>query len=78
MFSVVKNYILENNSKDWDAQTVNGLASCIIDNAKKYNVSMPIVEQINRVLFENVPATEAIKNLFNREKCSEYSGLEWS
>lgn len=47
MFSVVKNYILENNSKDWDAQTVNGLASCIIDNAKKYNVSaLAIVAQL--------------------------------
>ena len=47
MFSVVKNYILENNSKDWDSQTVNGLASCIIDNAKKYNVSaLAIVAQL--------------------------------
>ncbi len=61
-------------------QVVEGVfsAKAAYDLAKKYNVSMPIVEQINRVLFENVPATEAIKNLFNREKCSEYSGLEWS
>ncbi|HBA97670.1 MAG TPA: NAD(P)H-dependent glycerol-3-phosphate dehydrogenase [Lachnospiraceae bacterium] len=45
--------------------------------AKKYNVSMPIVEQINKVLFEDLPATEAIKNLLTREKCNEYPGMEW-
>ena len=45
--------------------------------AKKYNVSMPIVEQVNKVLFENVPATEAIKNLLSREKCNEYPDLGW-
>ncbi|MCI5586931.1 MAG: glycerol-3-phosphate dehydrogenase, partial [Lachnospiraceae bacterium] len=45
--------------------------------AKKYNVSMPIVEQINEVLFNNVPATEAIKTLFSREKCHEYPDVGW-
>ena len=47
MFSVVKNYILENNSHDWNSQTANGLATCIIDNAKKYNLSaLAIVAQL--------------------------------
>lgn len=45
--------------------------------AKKYNVSMPIVEQVNKVLFENVPATEAIKKLLTRDKCNEYPDLGW-
>ncbi|MCX4328124.1 MAG: NAD(P)H-dependent glycerol-3-phosphate dehydrogenase [Lachnospiraceae bacterium] len=45
--------------------------------AKKYNVSMPIVEQVNKVLFDNVPATEAIKNLLTRDKCNEYPDLGW-
>ncbi len=45
--------------------------------AKKYNVSMPIVEQVNKVLFENVPATEAIKNLLTRDRCNEYPDLGW-
>ena len=45
--------------------------------AKKYNVSMPIVEQINEVLFNNVPATEAIKTLFSRGKCHEYPDVGW-
>lgn len=46
--------------------------------AKKYNVSMPIVEQVNKVLFDNVPATEAIKTLLSREKCNEYPDLGWT
>jgi hypothetical protein len=39
MLSVIKDYILENNSSDWNAQTASNLATCIIDNAKKYNLS---------------------------------------
>lgn len=39
MLSVVKDYILENNSSDWNSQTASNLATCIIDNAKKYNLS---------------------------------------
>ena len=31
--------------------------------AKKYNVSMPIVEQVNEVLFEGKPAKEAVADL---------------
>ena len=47
MFSVVKSYILENNSRDWNSQTINGLTSCIINNAQKYNVSaLAIVAQL--------------------------------
>lgn len=45
--------------------------------AKKYNVSMPIVEQVNKVLFEDVPATEAIKNLLARDRCNEYPDIGW-
>lgn len=45
--------------------------------AKKYNVSMPIVEQINEVLFDNVSATDAITALFTRERCHEYPDVGW-
>ena len=45
--------------------------------AKKYNVSMPIVEQINEVLFDGVSATDAIQVLLTREECHEYQGLTW-
>lgn len=44
---------------------------------KKYGVSMPIVEQVNRVLFEGKPAGEAIVELMERDKCIEHSDLPW-
>lgn len=60
-------------------QVVEGVysAKAAYNLAKKYNVSMPIVEQINKVLFEGISATEAIKNLLTREKCNEYPGMDW-
>ncbi len=61
-------------------QVVEGVysAKAAYNLAKKYNVSMPIVEQINKVLFENEPATDAIKNLLSRDKCHEYPDLGWT
>lgn len=35
--------------------------------AEKYEVSMPIVEQINEVLFENKSAAQAVDELMLRE-----------
>lgn len=35
---------------------------------QKYQVSMPIIEQVNKVLFEGAPADEAVKELMVREK----------
>ena len=45
--------------------------------AKKYNVSMPIVEEVNRVLFEGKPAKEAVADLMLRDKRIEHSDLPW-
>ncbi len=45
--------------------------------AEKYEVSMPIVEQINKVLFENKSAADALKELLTRGKSVEYKSLEW-
>lgn len=45
--------------------------------AKKYQVEMPIVEQVNRVLFENKNAGEAVKELMLRERKGESGGAEW-
>ncbi len=42
--------------------------------AKKYQVEMPITEQVNRVLFDGVPAKEAVPSLLLRNKTSE---SEW-
>ncbi len=36
--------------------------------SQKYGVSMPIVEQVNRILFEGMPASDAVKELMLRDK----------
>lgn len=45
--------------------------------ARKYNVQLPIIEQVNAVLFENKPASEAVKELMLRDKKIEISDLPW-
>lgn len=45
--------------------------------AQKYHVSMPIVEQVTKVLFENKSAADALSDLFSRDKTQENSSLEW-
>ncbi len=41
-------------------------AGCAL--SQKYGVSMPIVEQVNRILFEGMPASDAVKELMLRDK----------
>lgn len=36
--------------------------------SRKYQVSMPIIEQVNRILFKGMPASEAVKELMLRDK----------
>ncbi|MBE5869529.1 MAG: NAD(P)H-dependent glycerol-3-phosphate dehydrogenase [Lachnospiraceae bacterium] len=45
--------------------------------AKKYDVQLPIIDQVNRVLFENKPAGEAVKDLMLRDKRIEVSDAMW-
>ena len=45
--------------------------------AEKYQVEMPIIEQVNRVLFENKAPAEAVRELMLREKKIETSVLAW-
>lgn len=45
--------------------------------AKRYDVSLPIIEQVNEVLFSNKPASEAVKELMIRDKKIEHSDLPW-
>lgn len=44
---------------------------------EKYQVEMPLVEEINRILFENKSAKEALSDLMNRVSAVEHSDLEW-
>ena len=52
-------------------------ARAAIKLAEKYKVSLPIIEQVNRVLFEHKPAAEAVKDLMLRDKKLEHSDLPW-
>lgn len=45
--------------------------------SKKYDVPMPIVEQVNAVLFENKSAREAVMELMVRDKKDEHVDLPW-
>lgn len=44
---------------------------------KKYNISMPIVEEVNDILFNGKAASEALKDLMFRDKRSEANTLKW-
>ena len=60
-------------------QVVEGVnsAKAALALAQKNNVEMPIVEQINKVLFEDKTAKDALNDLLNRDKRKEYKTLEW-
>lgn len=45
--------------------------------AGKYGQDLPIIEEVNRVLFENKPAKEAVTELMVRERRAEHLNLEW-
>ena len=45
--------------------------------AHKYGVEIPIIEQVNQVLFEDKPAKEAVMDLMLRDKKIENPLLPW-
>ncbi len=46
--------------------------------AQKYQVTMPIVEQVNQILFEGKPAAQAVEDLMLRDKRIEHPNLPWT
>ncbi|MCD8153004.1 MAG: NAD(P)-dependent glycerol-3-phosphate dehydrogenase [Clostridiales bacterium] len=52
-------------------------AKAAIALAEKYGVDMPIVKQVNRVLFEGQPARDAVEELMLRERKQESGDLSW-
>lgn len=52
-------------------------AKAAIALGKKYQVSLPIIEKVNAVLFEDLPAEEAVKELMLRDKTIEHSLVDW-
>jgi glycerol-3-phosphate dehydrogenase (NAD(P)+) len=60
-------------------QVVEGVnsAKAALALARKNEVEMPIVEQINLVLFEGKSSKDALTDLLGRDKRKEYKSLEW-
>ena len=52
-------------------------AKAAIALGRKYQVSLPIIEKVNAVLFEGMPAAEAVKELMLRDKTIEHSLVDW-
>ena len=45
--------------------------------SRKYNVDLPIIAEVNKILFENKPPKDVGRCLMNREKKDEHVGIEW-
>ena len=52
-------------------------AKAALQLAKKYNVEMPIVEQVEAVLFDDKKPSEAVKELMLRDKKIELADSDW-
>lgn len=77
-YLIGKGYTMK-EAMDEVKQVVEGVysAKAALKLAQEYNVSMPIVEEVNKVLFENKAAKKALEDLFQRDKRKEYSDLKW-
>ncbi len=73
-----KGYSMEEAMKEVK-MVVEGVysAKAAIALSKKYQVPMPIVEQVNDVLFNGKTAKEAVQDLMLRDKRIEHSDLPW-
>ncbi|MCR5823295.1 MAG: NAD(P)-dependent glycerol-3-phosphate dehydrogenase [Lachnospiraceae bacterium] len=60
-------------------QVVEGVysAKAALALSKKFDVSMPIVEQVCQVLFNDKSPAKAVHDLFTRDKKAEHSDLSW-
>lgn len=78
-YLIGKGYSMQ-QAMDEVKQVVEGVysAKAALALAKKYNIEMPIVEQINLVLFEGKSAEEAVSDLLLRDKRREYTELKWN
>lgn len=73
-----KGYTMEEAMKEVQ-MVVEGVysAKAALALAKKYYLELPIVEQVNEVLFDNKPASEAVGDLMLRDPRIENSELPW-
>lgn len=52
-------------------------AKAAMELAGKYEIQMPIIEQVNKVLFEGKNAAQAVKELMLRDKKEEITDIPW-
>ena len=52
-------------------------ARAAMELAEKYQIQMPIIEQVNRVLFEGKSAAQAVKELMLRDRKEEVLDIPW-
>ena len=73
-----KGYSMEEAMKEVN-MVVEGVysAKAAMGLAEKYQVQLPIIEQVNAVPFEGKPAAEAVKELMLRDKKIEVSDIPW-
>ena len=77
-YLIGKGYSMEDAMKEvqmvvegvYSAKAAKGLA-------EKYGVEMPIINEVNKVLFEGKDASEAVKDLMLRDKKVETPMLPW-
>ncbi|MFP4697524.1 MAG: NAD(P)H-dependent glycerol-3-phosphate dehydrogenase [Eubacteriales bacterium] len=76
-----KGYTLDDAIKEVK-MVVEGVntAKAALDLANKYNIEMPIIEQVNKVLFNNQNPKEAVVELMLRDKTKEYKdmSMDWN
>lgn len=74
-----KGYSMEESMKEVQ-MVVEGVysAKAALKLSEKYGIDMPIVEQVNAVLFGGRPASEAVNGLMLRDRTIESSDLPWS
>lgn len=73
-----KGYSMEEAMKEVK-MVVEGVysAKAALKLSEKYGIAMPIVEQVNAVLFDHKPASEAVNGLMLRDRTIESSDLPW-
>lgn len=73
-----KGYTME-QAMDEVKMVVEGVysAKAAMGLAEKYGVQLPIIEQVNNILFAGMPVDEAVKNLMLRDKKIENPLIPW-
>lgn len=73
-----KGYSMEDAMKEVK-MVVEGVysAKAAMELARKYEVQLPIIEQVNAVLFDGKPADEAVRNLMLRDRKIENPLIPW-